>query len=74
MNKTKPQKSRTEKERSEAINPFTAMLAAPSLGKRPHIHKKKRAKFETIKAFLPPSHEHMKGFLSKCTILKVDVL
>jgi len=23
-------------------------------------------------AFLPPSHEHVKGFLSKCTVLKVD--
>ena len=21
---------------------------------------------------LPPSHEHVKGFLSKCTVLKID--
>ena len=43
------------------------MLSAPSLGKRP-------IKVETVKAFLPPSHEHVKGFLSKCTLLKVDLL
>ena len=34
----------------------------------------KSARFETIRSFLPPSHEHMKGFLSKCTALKVDLL
>ena len=51
------------------VNPFTAMLAALSLGKRPI-----KAKFETIQAFLSPSHEHVKGFLSKCTVFKVDLL
>jgi len=25
-------------------------------------------------AFYPLSHEHVKGFLSKCTVLKVDLL
>ena len=34
----------------------------------------KSAKFEIIKPFLPPLHEHVKGFLSKCTVLKVDLL
>ena len=29
----------------------------------------KSAKFETIKAFLLPSCQHQKGFLSKCTVL-----
>ena len=47
------------------INPFTAMLAEPSLGKRPQ---------ESIKAFLSPSHKHVKGFLSKCVVLKTDLL
>ena len=31
----------------------------------------KSAKFETIKAFLSATHEQAKGFLSKCTVLKV---
>ena len=48
-------------------------LSLPCL---PRLHLKKKtptksAKFETIKAFLPPSHKHVKGFLSKCTVLKV---
>ena len=30
-----------------------------------------RKTIETIKGFLPSSHEHVKGFLSKCTALKV---
>ena len=34
----------------------------------------KGAKFETIKAFLASSYEHEKGFLLKCTALKVHVL
>ena len=34
----------------------------------------KSAKFETIEAFLPPSLEHVKGILSKCKVLKVDLL
>ena len=51
------------------LHPFTAIFAAPSLGNRPI-----KAKFETIQAFLSPSHEHVKGFLSKCTVFKVDLL
>ena len=54
------------------------MLATPSLGKRP-------TKVTTLKSFrLPPpppppppppsSHEHVKRFLSKCSILKADLL
>ena len=56
-----------------AINPFTAMLAAVTL--KTTI---KSAKFETINTFFfsfflfIPSHEHMKGFLSKCSVLKID--
>ena len=34
----------------------------------------KSTKSETIKAFLPPPHEQVKGFLSKCTVVKVDLL
>ena len=43
------------------------MLAAPPLEKSP-------IKVPNLKplAFLPPTHEHVKGFLSKCTVLKVD--
>ena len=34
----------------------------------------KSAKFEIIKAlFLPPSYENVKGFLSNCTVMKVDL-
>ena len=51
------------------INPFTAMLAIVSLGKRPV----KVPNLKIMKAFSPP-HEHVKGFLSKCTVLKVNVL
>ena len=56
-------------DKNQLINPFIAMLVAPSVGKRP-----KSAKSETIKAFLPISHEQVKGFLPKCTVLKVDLL
>ena len=63
-----------------AINPFTAMLATVTL--KTTI---KSAKFETINAYFfslfffffflfISSHDHMKGFLSKCTVLKVDVV
>ena len=52
------------------INPFTAMLVAPSLGEPP-TSKTKSAKSETIKTFLPPSNEHVKGFVFKCTVLNV---
>ena len=46
------------------------MLAAPSLGKRPtEVQNSKPFRF-----FLPPLHEHPKGFLSKCTALTVDLL
>ena len=52
------------------LNPFTAMLAAPSLGKKP----RKVSNVKPFRLFLPPSHEYVKGFLSKCTVLKVDLL
>ena len=48
------------------FNPFTAMLAALSLWKRP-------IKVANLK-YDPPMHEHRKGFLSKCTILNVYLL
>ena len=56
--------------RAKYINPFTAMPAGPSLGKLPI----EVPKFEAIKAFLPLSHELMKGFLSKGTVFKADLL
>ena len=34
----------------------------------------KREKLEMIKAFSSTSQEHVKGFLPKCTALKVDLL
>lgn len=46
------------------------MNATQSVRKRPL----KGPIFETIKAFLAPSHELLKGFLRKCTVLKVDLL
>jgi len=51
------------------INPFTAMLAALSLLKRP-------VKAPDLKSLLTfsPWHEHMEGFLSKYTVLKAEVL
>ena len=51
------------------INPFTAVLAAPSLEKRP----KEGTDFESLRLF-PYSHEHVKGRLPKCTALEVDLL
>ena len=52
------------------FNPFTAMLAMLSLRKRPI----KVPNFQLLRLFLPPLLEHVKGFLSKCTVLKVDWL
>ena len=49
--------------------PFTAMLAATSLGKRPI----KLPNVYIIKAF-SPLHEQVKGFLPTDTGLKVDLL
>ena len=57
------------------------MLAAPS----PLKTNSRSAKFEIIKSsssssllllllLLPLSHGHVKGFLSKCAVLKVDLL
>ena len=51
---------------AEDINPFAATLAAPSLQKTTN----KSAKFEIIKAPSSPSRDHVKGFLSKFTVLK----
>ena len=48
------------------FNPFTTVLAALSLLKRP-------IKVANLKSLMPfsPSHEHMKGLLSKCTVWKI---
>ena len=46
------------------------MFAAPPLGKRPPT---KVAKLEIIKTF-SPSYKHVKGILSKRTMMKVDLL
>ena len=60
------------------FNPFSAMHAAPSLGWQPvkGLNLKSLRLFPPIrtKAFSPNSHEHVKGFLSKCIVLKVDLL
>ena len=50
------------------INPFTAMLAAPSLGKRSTTRQT-----GNHYGFFPALHEDVKGFLAKCTVLKVDL-
>ena len=52
------------------INSFTAMLAAPSLGK-PLI---KVPNLKPLRFFFPPSYQHVKRFLSKCSALKTDLL
>ena len=49
-------------------------LSLPCLPRRQRKTTNKSAKFETIMSFLPPLLEHMKGFLSKCTVLEVDLL
>ena len=53
------------------VSPFTAMLATSSLRKQP-------IKVPNLKSlrlfFLTPLNEYMKGFLSKCAVLKVDLL
>ena len=51
---------------SMLINPFTA---TPSHGKRPV----KVPNLKSLRLF-PISHEHLKGFLPKCTVLKLDLL
>ena len=55
---------------SLTINPLTAVFAAPSLGKTAN----RSATFEMIKAFPHSSHEHVKGLLPKCTVLKAELL
>ena len=52
------------------LNPLTAVLAAPSLEKRPI----EVPDFKSLRLFLLFSHEHVKGFLPKCTVLKVELL
>ena len=57
------------------LNPFTAMLTSVSLGKRPvKVPNIKIIKPPPPPPFFPPSppHEHVKGLLLKCTVLKVD--
>ena len=56
--------------RYTVINTFTATLAAPSLRKRPI----KVPNLKPLRLVLSPSHEHMNGFLLKCTVLEVDLL
>ena len=51
---------------SSAFNPCTAMVPVPSLRKQP-------VKMPNLKSWRP-SHEHVKGPLSKCTVLKADLL
>ena len=51
------------------FNPFTAELAAPSFAKPPI----KLPSLKSLRLF-PASHELVKRFLSKCTILKADLL
>ena len=53
----------------ELFNPFTAMLAAQSRGKR----LIKVSDLKSLRLF-PPSHEPVKGFLSKCTALIANLL
>ena len=48
------------------FNPFTAIFAAPLLGKRPI----KVPNLKPVRLFCPALHEYVKGFLSKCTVLK----
>ena len=48
------------------------MLATPPLEEKKK--KKIKSKFEIIRAFSLPSHEHLKGFLSKYTVLKVKFI
>ena len=52
------------------FNPFTAMLAAPSLWKTTN----KSAKSEIIQSFFPTTYEHVRGFLLKFTALKIQLL
>ena len=58
------------KRHKTSINPFTAMLAAPSLRKR----SLKVPNLKPLRLFLPPSHDYVKIFLSKWTVLKADLL
>ena len=51
------------------INPFTAMLSRLSLEKRPI----KVPNFKPLK-LSPSTHEQVKEILSKCTVLKLDLL
>ena len=46
------------------------MFAALSRGKGPI----KVPNLKPLNLFLSPSHEQVKGLLSKCTVLKVDLL
>ena len=73
MNEDTQQMSRTAKACQggawdSTVNPFTAMLAAPSLGKR----RKKVPNLKSLSLSFP-LYEHVGGFISKCTVLKVDL-
>ena len=54
------------------FNPFTALLAAPSLEKRSNLPNFKGAKFEIIKAFCPLRLSTRKDFYQN--VLKVEFL
>ena len=53
--------------RSDTVNPFTAMLAAPSLRKG----SIKVPNLKPLRLVCPFARQHRKWFLSKCTVLKV---
>ena len=46
------------------------MLAPPSLWKTTN----KSAKYEIMKSFFPTAYEHVRGFLLKFTVLKIELL
>ena len=52
------------------VNPFIVVLAALLLGKRPVTVPN----VKPLRLFLPLSHEHAEGFLSKWAVLKVGLL
>ena len=56
------------------INPFTAMLARQSLGKRPMKVPNLKSLRHPPPPLHLPTHEHIKRLLSKYTVLKVDLL
>ena len=64
-----PPSPRNQTKQCRNFNPFTAVLAAPSLGKWPIGWQ-----IWNHDGFFAPSHECVNGFLSKCTVFKEDLL